>query len=72
MQGCGSRSVPVDDCHVSMMGPMVTGGGWVQPLTIYHTTLVRIGDWRSSTFGVSNHKSTRATPGSFASQYIIS
>ena len=43
-------------------------GGWVRPLadnTILHFD--RIGDWRCSTFRASNHKSTRATPGSFAS-----
>ena len=72
----------VDDRHVSLLGLRVTGGGWVQPLadntipqrnsssvTILQT-FVRIGDWRGSTFGASNHKSTRAMPGSFASGTI--
>ena len=73
MQGCGNQKPtgPVDDCCVSPMGLRVTGGGWVQLLmdnTIrYYINFVRIGDWRGSTFVASNHKSTRATPGSFAS-----
>ena len=43
-------------------------GGWVQPLadnTIPHMSELETG--RGSTFGASNHKSTRATPGSFDS-----
>ena len=50
---------PVGDCCV---------GGWVQPLADNkNTTFVGIGDGRCSTFGASNHKSTRATPSSFVS-----
>ena len=55
--GCRNKpTVPAGDCCV---------GGWVRPLMNNTTTFVRNGDWRCSTFGASNHKSTRATPGSF-------
>ena len=58
--GCRNKpTVPVGDHCV---------GWWIRPLadnTILH--FVRIGDWMCSTFRASNHKSTRSTPGSFAS-----
>ena len=76
MVHCESRGAGLSTLSLQLQINMPNGpvgnccvGGWVRPLadnTILHY-FVRIGDWRGSTFMASNHKSNRATPGSFAS-----
>ena len=50
--------MPVGDCCV---------GGWVRPLAD-NTILLHLSELETG--GASNHKNTRATPGSFASNII--